>query len=444
MELTEDESFLLKVWLIMKRKKVSRKSVLKGENPVSSGSTFRMSTRYYFLTFKGTKQDGTLLTKEAIRRALHEDHPSVVKPQAYFIAEELYDSGEPHFHCLLRFEKRKEIRNQRYFDVGGVHPNIQALRNLPAALDYLTKEDSRPLTNLDLAVQVLHARASNTKLLYDLMLDAMKADPMGWDVAEWLREHDLSRSVYKADFSKAIRMVKMVQPAYARDLLREWKGIHEITRSLITQRLSPEELRMYDSDPCFARIVAHVNEIRSYPNLCRESTAPAKTRHLLIVGDPDIGKSALLDHRATAEYPHPGLSHYYSTFNMSTGEHYFPPYESFVYPLVRWDEFVIDSRMFPKREYNRLLEYLGGGECLLSIKYATPVRRSDNPKHILTSNRPLSSHIDATFKSEENRLLARSNLGVRVESVHVRRPKTLHFLRKLFVSSSERDTWTFA
>ena len=61
------------------------------------------------------------------------------------------------------------------------------------------------------------------------------------------------------------------------------------------------------------------------------------------------------------------------------------------------------------------------------------MERRDNPKHFLTSNRTLDSHVDHTFRSQEARTLARRNLRARIQQVIVPPGVHLHLLRKLFV-----------
>ena len=189
------------------------------------------------------------------------------------------------------------------------------------------------------------------------------------------------------------------------------------------------------SHPCYQKIIDHINEIHKYPNKDVYSMAPSKTPHLLIVGDASIGKSALVDHRSNSHHPYPGLMHYYPTYHLSIGQKYFPPYRSFDYSLIRWNEFTIDSDLFPKKGYNRLLDYLEGAPSALPQKGRPAVERQDNPKHILTSNRTLNQHIDKTFKSRQSRAMSRMNLGTRIDCVVIPKGKNIHFLRKLFISN---------
>ena len=423
----------------MKDKKPSKKAgkeASKGEKPLPT--TFRLQSKVYFLTYKGINENGQKLTKEFLANFLLKENPNDIKvrPEKYLICEQMYDSGEPHFHAILIYPKRKQITNPNYYDYLGIHPNIQIMRNMKAALDYVYKEDPHPYTNMDIKRQKIVARARDTSSLYQLLQQQMMKDPFRFDVDDYCIKHDIGKQIYKANYTKALTLIKRLQPAAARALLRNKPGIKLITQELINQKLTLEEKQQYFSHPCYSKIVAHINEIHKYPNEDQYTMAPSKTPHLLIVGDASIGKSALVDHRPTPQYPYPGLMHYYPCYHMSIGQKYFPPYRSFDYKLVRWNEFTIDSDMFPKKSYNRLLDYLEGAPSALPQKGRPPVQRQDNPKHILTSNRTLQQHIDKTFSSPESRAMSRMNLGTRIDCVVVPKGKNIHFLRKLFVSAS--------
>ena len=421
----------------MKPKKTSKtkeKGVSKGEKP--SFNALRLSTKTYFLTYKGISDSGQKLSKTSLANFLLKQNPNdrKLRPEKYLICQQMYDSGQPHFHAILIYSKRKQINNHDHYDFLGIHPNIQAMRNMKAALQYVHKEDPAPHTNMDVVHQRRAARARDTSSLYQLLRQQMLKDPFRFDVDDYCISHSLDKQIYKANYAKALALVKRMQPAAARALMRHKTGIKFITPQLIQRNLTPEELTQYHSHPCYAKVIAHVNEIHTYPNRDQSTMAPSKTPHLLIVGDASIGKSALVDHRPTAQYPHAGLMHYYPCYHLSIGQKFFPTYRSFDYPLVRWNQFTIDSDLFPKKSYNRLLDYLQGAPSALPQKGRPPVERQDNPKHILTSNRTLQQHICKTFSSQQSRALSRRNLGTRVDCVVIPKGKNIHFLRKLFVA----------
>lgn len=66
---------------------------------------------------------------------------SRIEGVAYAIAcREVHEDGSPHFHAMVKFEKKKDIRNQRFFDFNGCHPNVQAAKNPSASINYCKKD----------------------------------------------------------------------------------------------------------------------------------------------------------------------------------------------------------------------------------------------------------------------------------------------------------------
>lgn len=414
----------------------ARKEGFKGEKPAINA--LRLSSKTYFLTYKGISDSGQKITKNMLAQFLINLNPKDVKlkPEKYLICQQMYDSGQPHFHAILIYSKRKQVTNPEHYDYLGIHPNIQTMRNMKAALQYVYKEDPNPLTNMNIVQQRRVARAKDSSSLYQLLEQQMLKDPLHFDLTKYLYDNNLFKQIYKANYNKAIQLIKQAQPAAVRALLSNKPGIKLITPELIQQKLDSDEIKQYYSDLCYQKIVSHINQIHKYPNKDQASMAPSKTPHLLLVGDSSIGKSALVDHRPNDQYPYPGLMHYYACYHLSIGQKYFPPYRSFDYRMVRWNQFTIASDMFPKQAYSRLLDYLEGAPSALPQKGRASVQRQDNPKHILTSNRTLQQHICKTFNSEESRSLARRNLGTRVDCVVIPNGKNIHFLRKLFVPNS--------
>lgn len=419
----------------MSKKKSNTKGigVPKGEQPMKTA--FHLTGKIYFLTFKGITEFGEKVTKKDLARYLLNQNKNdrTKRPEKYLICEEKYESGEPHFHAILVYPTRKNITSPDFFDYLGIHPNIQVMRNMKASLEYVYKEDPNPQTNMDILQQKRVARAKDSSSLYQLLEDQMKKDPVRFDVDDYCVKHDIGKQIYKANYSKAITLIKRLQPAYARKLLKQKTGIKLITPALIQQQFNTDQIKQFYSHPCYQKIINHINQIHHYPNLDQSTMAPSKTPHLLIVGDSSIGKSALVDHRKNDKYQYPGLMQYYPCYHLSIGQKFFPPYRSFDYPLVRWNEFTIDSDLFPKTGYHRLLDYLEGAPSALPQKGRPAVERQDNPKHILTSNRTIEEHIGKTFNSQQSRRLARMNLGTRVDCVVIPKGKSIHFLRKLFV-----------
>lgn len=70
---------------------------------------------------------------------VHEFLNGINKVQWLRVAHEFHESGEPHIHCAFQFEKRFRSTNERVFDFGGRHPNIQPIKSVPKSLKYLEK-----------------------------------------------------------------------------------------------------------------------------------------------------------------------------------------------------------------------------------------------------------------------------------------------------------------
>lgn len=55
--------------------------------------------------------------------------------------QEQHQDGGKHFHVLAWSSKKKiDIKNPRYWDIGGVHPNVRNVRSTEAAIAYLSKD----------------------------------------------------------------------------------------------------------------------------------------------------------------------------------------------------------------------------------------------------------------------------------------------------------------
>lgn len=67
----------------------------------------------------------------------------------YAIAQEQHEDGNNHLHCLIILDRRKNVVNGKYFDIGGYHGNYQACRKRQHVFDYVTKSDGNCLTNMD-------------------------------------------------------------------------------------------------------------------------------------------------------------------------------------------------------------------------------------------------------------------------------------------------------
>ena len=405
----------------MKKSKSSGKRVPKGEKPLPN--SFRLQATTYFLTYKGISDSGQKITKESLANFLLNKNPNDVKlvPVKYLVCEQMYDDGTPHYHAILIYPRRKEVTNPNHYDYFGIHPNVQSMRNMKAALNYVYKQDSHPVTNMDVVQQRRKARAKDGSSLYELLREQMMKDPFNFRPIEYCLNNDIDREAYGANYSKAINWIKLIQQAYCNKCLFQNPGFKPITRALVQQRLSPEQLAIYDSWSGYQVIVDHLNQVPRY-----RFRRPAKTMNLLITGPSSIGKSALV----WQQYPEPHhnpINAHCSVYPMGMKD-WFPRYQSQVYDVIFWNEAKLTSY-----SYDVILQLLDGNPVQLPSKGGGH-KKVDNPLVLMTSNMTLQQMIQQKFGYNKKLVaMSRHNLSHRITNVIVPRDLNLFLLQKLLV-----------
>lgn len=104
-----------------------------------SEKPFRLHAQNVFLTYARAPAEAS---KPSLEHHLNSLQPA---PKHYRIAAERHEDGAPHYHVLLIFEKRTNIKSSRHFDYLGCHPNIQSAKQPRKVFDYIGKEDPAPL-----------------------------------------------------------------------------------------------------------------------------------------------------------------------------------------------------------------------------------------------------------------------------------------------------------
>ena len=412
---------ILKYFLVVKE----RKKGLKGKN--SSKKAFRLFSKTYFLTFKSVSNSGEKLTKKTLSNYLLKNNQNDLKirPEKYLICEQKYDSGEPHFHVILVYPRRKAVTSPDYYDFLGIHPNIQTMRNMKAALDYVYKEDSNPLTNMNILNQRRIARAKDTSSLYQLLQEQMLKDPFNFDVYQYCAAHNIDKHMYKAHYSKAVSLISKMREVYCNKSLFQKPGFKFISRAHIQSILSPTELNIYDSWPGYQTIVDHLNQIHQY-----RFRRPSKTMNLLITGPKSTGKSALIWQQYLESSNFNPLNSYCSVYPMGMKD-WFPHYKSQIYDVIYWNQAKLTSY-----SYDVILQLLDGSPVMLPAKGGGH-KKVDNPLVIMTSNMTLDQMIKQKFRyNRPYQLMSKQNLSVRITNVVIPPGYNLFLLQKLLVSKA--------
>jgi len=75
-------------------------------------------------------------------------------PEAWVIGEERHQDEGLHFHALLRYPDRIDIRDARFWDVEGYHPNVQSARGWKKVMNYCIKGGDYIAQGFDIAAPI--------------------------------------------------------------------------------------------------------------------------------------------------------------------------------------------------------------------------------------------------------------------------------------------------
>jgi len=100
---------------------------------------FRVQGKNIFLTYAQAER---IESKEHLLWALRDKIPT---PTRWVIGQEQHQDGGKHFHVMLGYDDKVDIRDQAFYDYNDHHPNVQCARAPNQVLAYCTKEDREPL-----------------------------------------------------------------------------------------------------------------------------------------------------------------------------------------------------------------------------------------------------------------------------------------------------------
>jgi len=99
--------------------------------PPPSTTRFDFNAKRVFLTYPQVGDVPRAVVAAAIR---------ALGPIRLCISTERHTDGGVHFHAIAEWADRFHTRDNRAFDVGGLHPNIQPVRSVRAVYRYVTKD----------------------------------------------------------------------------------------------------------------------------------------------------------------------------------------------------------------------------------------------------------------------------------------------------------------
>lgn len=361
---------------------------------------------------------------------LNQNHRGLVN---YTLAWQTHQSnGLAHLDILLKYNKnvKKSLTSFNYLlrlcpqDVHhfsqkqGQKPQVSVTpysttRLNQAILEYGQKEDPMPLNNFTPEDSSRHLVLAAIRAdPYGYLHDRMTEDPYNFDLAECVQQYDLAKQI--SNWSSVKTKLLDIRGAKIARLQLMKPGIRVITRQLIEQRLTPDELNVFDSHECFQIIVDHLNQIPKYgPH------RPHKTKNLFISGPKDIGKTVFALQLGKL------VGHY----NLKFENKYLNRYVNNKYGFIIWNELKLTD-FSP----TWILEFLQGIEVPIPMRY-NACSKHDNPLVYMTSNLTLDAHLRNRYGDRPDLYRhSTQNLGARITPVHV--PVPMFFMQKLLVPNS--------
>lgn len=329
----------------------------------------------------------------------------------YSIAVESHADGNPHLDMLIIFEKQIRLANTQLDFLVQKHGDLTRYRTLnQAILEYGSKQDT-PLTNLTNVEFILNEQDVRRDPVTFLMR-RVDRDPFGFDFLQYCLDNKYFTTIQRWSYVK--NKIKDYQQTLCNKLLKSKPGIRKIDSNLIRSTLTTSEQELFHSWSGYHQIVKFLNQILIYG-----FQRPFKSKQLLLVGPPNIGKTTL--NRV--------LSEYLSTYEVGLTK-WFPSYKDNVYKFFSWNEFSLD--LMP---YTRLLKFLEGTYINLETKGGS-VLKCNNQSIIMNSNFSLVQHLTKKFGtiSKITELPTNiANLSARIHQVIIPKDKPLFIITKLIL-----------
>jgi len=98
---------------------------------------------------------------DAEPRVVLERAQSLAHFECAVVSREQHGDGDNHLHAVLRFTKRLDIRDPRFFDhlFGGSHANVRAARSFEASVRYVCKDGDYQAVGVDVGA-IINKKAS--------------------------------------------------------------------------------------------------------------------------------------------------------------------------------------------------------------------------------------------------------------------------------------------
>nr|QKI28988.1 Rep [Forsythia suspensa CRESS virus] len=113
----------------------SNATVVPNTSTVRNATGFRVNACNFSITWPQSNFD----INDALRN-LQSKTVGAARVVEVIISSEQHEDGNYHRHAFVRFNRRVDIRNSRFFDWEGRHANVQRTVNVPAWKNYIRKD----------------------------------------------------------------------------------------------------------------------------------------------------------------------------------------------------------------------------------------------------------------------------------------------------------------
>lgn len=242
--------------------------------PEDTAKSFRLSAKKFFLTFSRVL-DQSLDKQSILDRILQHEHTK--HPESVVIARELHQDGTPHFHILLCFPTKKNVRTPNFFDfICGQHGHYTTVRSLSSTYQYILKNGDY----LEWGKQVA---APNIHTIRRTIRAKLKQDHMKPELLFREKNEDIEAAMYQDNyrinhFYKQYRGFRLYEHLATKPFILRWE-------------LPPQELVPPAFQPYFEAIRPVLDFLNHQAN-----NRHFKSRNLLITTHlPNFGKSSLFN-----------------------------------------------------------------------------------------------------------------------------------------------------
>lgn len=136
---------------------------------------FRVNRKSVGLTYAAPtdREENPIASNEML---LAELNKTCTPPERYMIGMELHPSNNKlHYHVYIEWDYKVDIKNERHFDVAGVHPNIISVKSKKKWMRYCSKEGNT-LTNFSTCPWKRALQASSDAEAMDILWDEKPMD----------------------------------------------------------------------------------------------------------------------------------------------------------------------------------------------------------------------------------------------------------------------------